>query len=131
VRGLEQGFALALENAQHNSNSRNKLVVLTDCQAVMKSLAKCLTGEDLKPGMPAVAMAGSKARELRRLGMVVEVRWVPAHMGKKGAEGSAVADQIAKNALAYTSNLPEDRARDLAGEVHRMENPFSRTPRVV
>lgn len=130
MRGLEQGFALALENAQDNSNSRNKFVVLTDCQPVMKSLAKCLTGEDPKPGMPAVAMAASKARQLRRLGMVVEVRWVPAHMGKKGAEGNAVADQIAKNALAYTSNLSEDRARELAGEVHRTENPFSRSPRV-
>ncbi|OJJ03388.1 hypothetical protein ASPVEDRAFT_84836 [Aspergillus versicolor CBS 583.65] len=130
VRGLEQGFVLALENAQNNSDSRNKLVVLTDCQVTMWWLAKCLTGEDVKPEMPAVAMAASKARQLRRLGMVVEVRWVPAHMGKKGAEGNSVADQIAKNALAYTSNLSKDRARELAGEVHRTENPFSRTPQV-
>lgn len=130
MRGLEQGFGIALENAQDNSNSRNKVIIFTDCKWAMKRLAECLKGNDVQSAMPAVAMAASKARELRRLGMDVEVRWIPAHMGQHSPKGNFMADLVAKNANAYTFNLSDARAREIAGRVHRTEDPYSQRPRV-
>lgn len=127
MRGLEQGFELALEDLQDSSNSRIKVLVFTDYQGVMRKLAKCLSGK-VQPRVPAEAMAASKARQLRKLGMAVEVRWAPAHMGRFKSDGNSTADIVARNGLAYTFNLSEDRARGLAGEVHRMEDPFLRRP---
>ncbi|KAL4785922.1 hypothetical protein BJX76DRAFT_366541 [Aspergillus varians] len=130
MRGIEQGLQLVLDRVEDDPAFRRKIVILTDCQPAMKVLAQHITGTvDSSHRSEVAAAASRKACQLRQLGMEVEVRWVPAHMGKKfGAMGNMLADSIAKNASAYTSRLSDARARELEGTVQRMANPYGRTP---
>ncbi|EEU33763.1 uncharacterized protein NECHADRAFT_19784, partial [Fusarium vanettenii 77-13-4] len=76
--GELQGINLALQIAQEdrdNGNDRSKLLIHTDNQAAIRSTAK----PEGKSGAYLLKSITQQIGQLQSQGLVVEIRWVPAH----------------------------------------------------
>ncbi|KAL5343424.1 hypothetical protein BJX70DRAFT_169194 [Aspergillus crustosus] len=121
IHRLNLGLQKALTKVQNDPELR-KIVIFSDCQGALESLVKHIARavERSKVSM-AAKQAFFKAKQLRQLGISLELRWVPAHMK---VAGNIVADMIAKNASHSTACLSESRAKELDGTAQLLENPY-------
>ncbi|KAL2868601.1 ribonuclease H family protein [Aspergillus lucknowensis] len=93
--GIDRALQLTLDKVHEDTTFRKKVIILTDCQGSLKLLAEHLMNVASQPSEVA-ATASSKALQLRRLGVQLELRYVPAHMR---VDGNVLADRAAKNAV--------------------------------
>jgi len=84
-------LARALESASRRNTTPGRVTIFTDAQAAIRRMASDEPG----PGQKYALEARKHIAELRRArpGIIIEIRWCPAH---KGVEGNEKADEWAK-----------------------------------
>ena len=84
-------LARALESATRRSTIPERVTIFTDAQAAIKRIAS----EEPSPGQKYSLQARKHVATLRRSrpGIIIEIRWCPAH---KGVPGNEKADEWAK-----------------------------------
>jgi ribonuclease HI len=95
-----QGINLALEMACTSTvagNGHKRITVFTDNQAAIRSL----TRPEGKSAAYIVRQIVRKVEQLRKTGIAMDVRWVPAH---EGIDGNEAADRAAKEATGWREN---------------------------
>jgi ribonuclease HI len=95
--GELQGIILALRMAaadRAKGNNRSKLLIYTDNQAAIRSSAK----PKGKSGAYLLSDIAQRTQQLSSLGLPIEIRWIPAHVGIQGNED---ADKAAKEATGW------------------------------
>ena len=93
LRGINLALLLALRQKVQTKTTR-EVTVFTDNQAAIRSLAN----PSERPGLATVRDIIKKIEQLRSLQIVVNLQWIPAHIG---IEGNERADVAAKEATGW------------------------------
>ncbi|KAI9373280.1 hypothetical protein BJX61DRAFT_390491 [Aspergillus egyptiacus] len=117
LHGIGQALQLAVDGeAVINAHGR-KIVILADCQPALLAIAECLKGANEDQSETA-REAARKATRLRRLGVEIEMRWVPSH---SKIAPNMVADSVAAQARRVCGQVMTDDRK-----VIPIGNPFAR-----
>ena len=105
-------LARALESTSRRNTTPERVTIFTDAQAAVRRMATDEPG----PGQIYALRARKHIAALRRTrpGIIIEIRWFPAH---KGVEGNEKADEWAK----VTAEEPDTRRVEWLNYLDRTE----------
>lgn len=108
MAALAEGLAVALSQTLTNPAGIHKVVVFSDCQEALSrvnDLCQCTFSEEwLRSELnSALRKLITRSQYFRRIGISIELRWVPSH---SGVEGNIRADRAARSAAEDDSGGP-------------------------